>query len=300
MGLSEEGERARDRLIVALDFGSRREAMELVERMEGACRWFKVGMELFYAAGRGVVEELRGRGFEVFLDLKLHDIPNTVAGAVRSLEGVGASLLTVHAGGGPAMLEAARGAAGSTRLLAVTVLTSMDGEQLQAGGGGRRAGRAGAAAGAAGSRGGDRRSGVFGGRGGRLTPGAGAEAAAGGSGHPTERGCGRRSAQGCGTGGGAAARRVDAGGGASDYASGRSAQSGAANTGRDGKGWMMLRRLACPETDFSTRRCAYLRSVTPGRISRTCESNSPYVRVSLIGSRKLTRYFTRERDAAGC
>ena len=129
MGLGVE---AKDRLIVALDFGSRRETMEMLARLEGRCRWFKVGMELFYAAGPGVVEEIRARGFEVFLDLKLYDIPNTVAGAVRSLEGTGASLLTVHAGGGLAMLRAAREAVRSERmrLLAVTVLTSMDAEQM--------------------------------------------------------------------------------------------------------------------------------------------------------------------------
>lgn len=141
----EPGEEARERLIVALDFASGREAMELVDQLEGSCRWFKVGMELFYnpegrgrgswddgVSGRGMVEALRERGFEVFLDLKLHDIPNTVAGAVRSLEGMGASLLTVHAGGGSAMLAAARGAVktDAMRLLAVTVLTSMDAEQL--------------------------------------------------------------------------------------------------------------------------------------------------------------------------
>ncbi len=128
-----EGRLARERLIVALDVPSRREALELLERMEGTCRWFKVGMELFYAEGRPVIEALRARGFEVFLDLKLHDIPNTVAGAVRSLEGIGASLLTVHAGGGAAMMEAARAAVRTEglRLLAVTVLTSMDAEQLK-------------------------------------------------------------------------------------------------------------------------------------------------------------------------
>lgn len=123
----------RDHLAVALDVGSSAEAMNLVERLEGSCRWCKVGMELFYAAGPGVVGELRAKGMEVFLDLKLHDIPNTVAGAVRSAAHTGASLLTVHAMGGAAMLEAAADAVSSfpsLRLLAVTVLTSMDGEQL--------------------------------------------------------------------------------------------------------------------------------------------------------------------------
>ncbi len=123
----------KDRLAVALDFPSAAEALNLVDRLEGSCQWFKVGMELHYTAGNDFVEMLRARGFNVFLDLKLHDIPNTVAGAVRSVTGVGASLLTIHAGGGAAMMAAAAEAAavpGAPRLLAVTVLTSMDAGQL--------------------------------------------------------------------------------------------------------------------------------------------------------------------------
>ena len=125
----------KDSLIVALDVPSEDAAMELVGRLEGCCRWFKVGMELYYAAGNSVIEGLRKRGYEVFLDLKLHDIPNTVAGAVRSVAGVGASLLTVHAGGGEPMMKAAVQAAnlpGAPKLLAVTVLTSMDEAELRA------------------------------------------------------------------------------------------------------------------------------------------------------------------------
>ena len=128
------GTSERDRLVVALDFPSAAEALAMVDRLEGTCRWFKVGMELYYAAGNGLIETLCGRGFEVFLDLKLHDIPNTVAGAVRSVATTGASLLTIHAGGGAAMMTAAAEAAqGPTapRLLAVTVLTSMDAGQLK-------------------------------------------------------------------------------------------------------------------------------------------------------------------------
>ena len=124
-----------DRLIVALDFPSSDAAMDLVDRLQGACRWFKVGMELYYAAGNQILDRLRERGFEVFLDLKLHDIPNTVAGAVRAVAGTGASLLTVHAGGGERMMRAAAQAAdrpGAPRLLAVTVLTSMDAAELRA------------------------------------------------------------------------------------------------------------------------------------------------------------------------
>lgn len=127
---------APDRLIVALDFPSMAEAFYLVDRLEGSCRWFKVGLELYLTVGSGFVTALKERGFSVFLDLKLHDIPNTVAGAIRSVSTLGADLLTVHALGGPAMLMAAREAAdsvpGAPRLLAVTVLTSMDNAQLGA------------------------------------------------------------------------------------------------------------------------------------------------------------------------
>jgi orotidine-5'-phosphate decarboxylase len=130
-----EGPDPLDKLIVALDFPSADAAMELVGRLDGCCRWFKVGMELYYAAGNRVIEGLRERGYEVFLDLKLHDIPNTVAGAVRSVTEVGASLLSVHAGGGEQMMRAAAQAAsapGTPKLLAVTVLTSMDEAELRA------------------------------------------------------------------------------------------------------------------------------------------------------------------------
>jgi orotidine-5'-phosphate decarboxylase len=118
------------RLIVALDYPSAPPALALADRLQGLCRWFKVGLELFVAVGPSIVRELRQRDFSVFLDLKLHDIPNTVAGAVRSVAAIGAEFLTVHAAGGPAMLEAAAEAASSVpnapQLLAVTVLTSMD------------------------------------------------------------------------------------------------------------------------------------------------------------------------------
>ena len=122
-----------DQLIVALDFPSAADAMQLVDRLDGSVRWFKVGLELYLREGRPVVETLRQRGFEVFLDLKLHDIPNTVAAAVRTAGDTGASLLTVHAAGGPAMVAAAVNAAPpSLRLLGVTVLTSMDADALSA------------------------------------------------------------------------------------------------------------------------------------------------------------------------
>jgi orotidine-5'-phosphate decarboxylase len=131
-----QGRHPQDKLIVALDFSSAEKALALINRLEGHCRWFKVGLELYLAAGNSIVEQLKQRGFSVFLDLKLHDIPNTVAGAVRSVSKLGADLLTVHASGGPVMLRAAAEAAAAQpnapRLLAVTVLTSMDAGQLSA------------------------------------------------------------------------------------------------------------------------------------------------------------------------
>jgi orotidine-5'-phosphate decarboxylase len=126
---------ASDRLIVALDLPSASAATDLVDELQGLCRWFKVGMELYYAAGNSIVSHIRDRGFDVFLDLKLHDIPNTVAGAVRTVSSTGASLLTLHAAGGEKMIRAAVQAASrpdSPRLLAVTVLTSMDAADLNA------------------------------------------------------------------------------------------------------------------------------------------------------------------------
>ena len=127
---------ARDHLIVALDVPSASQARELAIRLRDTCRWMKVGLELYLAGGRAVVEELAGMGLSIFLDLKFHDIPNTVAAAVRSAASCGVSLLTVHAAGGPAMLAAAVAAAENTenapQILAVTVLTSMDATQLGA------------------------------------------------------------------------------------------------------------------------------------------------------------------------
>ena len=127
---------ARKQLIVALDVRDAAAALTLVDRLDGVCEWFKVGLELFIGAGPSIVETLAKRGLSVFLDLKLHDIPNTVGGAVRSASSLGARMLTLHAGGGPAMLAAARdvceGLADPPQLLAVTVLTSMDKTQLNA------------------------------------------------------------------------------------------------------------------------------------------------------------------------
>ena len=135
---SDQKDDARNRLIVALDVPGAAAAATMVKRLQGVCRWFKVGMELFTATGPSVIEQLVAGGNSVFLDLKFHDIPNTVAGAVRSAAGLGVRMMTVHAAGGPAMLAAAQsaldGVANPPALLAVTVLTSMDAAQLKAAG----------------------------------------------------------------------------------------------------------------------------------------------------------------------
>ncbi|HEY6846811.1 MAG TPA: orotidine-5'-phosphate decarboxylase [Terracidiphilus sp.] len=129
-------DQARMRLIVALDVPDRASALVLADKLEGTCQWFKVGLELFTAAGPAVLEPLLKRGHSIFLDLKFNDIPNTVAGAVRSVAALGVHMLTVHASGGPAMLAAARnaleGQPSGPQLLAVTVLTSMDSTQISA------------------------------------------------------------------------------------------------------------------------------------------------------------------------
>jgi len=116
---------ARGKLIVALDVPDVESGRALLDRLAGHVGLFKVGLQLFTAAGPGFVREIVDRGESVFLDLKFHDIPNTVAGAVGSAAGLGVSLIDVHGLGGRAMVEAAAGAVSpGTRLLAITVLTS--------------------------------------------------------------------------------------------------------------------------------------------------------------------------------
>jgi orotidine-5'-phosphate decarboxylase len=106
--------------------------MRVVESLGDRCRFYKIGSELFTAAGPGIVTRVRDAGCDVFLDLKLYDIPNTVRGAARSAAGLGVRLLTVHASGGVAMIEAAvEGAGEVTSILAVTVLTSFDDASLR-------------------------------------------------------------------------------------------------------------------------------------------------------------------------
>ncbi|HZQ72427.1 MAG TPA: orotidine-5'-phosphate decarboxylase [Burkholderiales bacterium] len=114
-----------ERLIVALDVASPAEARALVERLGDAARFYKIGMELFMAGGYfELLEWLVGRGNKVFVDLKFFDVPETVRRAVANLRGRGATFATVH--GNQAMMEAAAQAKGELRILAVTVLTSLD------------------------------------------------------------------------------------------------------------------------------------------------------------------------------
>ncbi|MFE7577164.1 orotidine 5-phosphate decarboxylase [Streptomyces sp. CB01249] len=116
------------RIIVALDFDNRRAAEEVVDRLGAECRFYKVGLELLTAAGPDLIEHLVAKGKEVFLDLKLFEIPNSVAGAVRVAGSLGVSMVTVHSMGGTGIMSAAVAAARDfpgLRVLALTVVTSM-------------------------------------------------------------------------------------------------------------------------------------------------------------------------------
>jgi orotidine-5'-phosphate decarboxylase len=122
----------REHLIVALDVSSAAEAQKLVSRIGEVAGIYKVGLQLFTAEGPSIVRDLVSSGRRVFLDLKLHDIPTTVALAVKSAAELGAYMLTIHASGGSAMLRAAtEAAAGRMNLLAVTILTSLNDEDMQ-------------------------------------------------------------------------------------------------------------------------------------------------------------------------
>ena len=128
-----------ERIIVALDC-SRDEAIELADKLRGRARWVKIGMTLYYACGPSIVAAFKQRGFKVFLDLKLHDIPFQIEGAAKSAALTGADMITMHTLGGGDMLAAAqRGAEMAARerdgktavTLGITVLTSMDAESLK-------------------------------------------------------------------------------------------------------------------------------------------------------------------------
>ena len=118
-----------DQLLIALDVDSAARAMALTDQLRDVAGGFKIGSRLFTAEGPGIVRRVAERGVKVFLDLKLHDIPGTVAGAVRTAADLGVWMLTVHAAGGTDMLRAAKEAAGGDtgpRIVGVTVLTSFD------------------------------------------------------------------------------------------------------------------------------------------------------------------------------
>jgi orotidine-5'-phosphate decarboxylase len=119
-----------ERVVVALDVADRESALLLVEKLRGLVGMFKIGKQLFTAAGPGLVSEIVAAGEKVFLDLKYHDIPNTVAGAARAAAGLGVSIFNVHALGGSEMMRAAAAATESLQsrpaVLGVTVLTSMN------------------------------------------------------------------------------------------------------------------------------------------------------------------------------
>jgi orotidine-5'-phosphate decarboxylase len=137
---SVKGGSASEKLIVALDVGTAREARRVFEALRGEAGMFKVGSELFTSEGPGFVRELAEAGARVFLDLKFHDIPNTAAGAARAAVRLGVALFNVHAAGGSEMMrraaeataeEAARLGLARPRLIAVTVLTSADAAVLE-------------------------------------------------------------------------------------------------------------------------------------------------------------------------
>ncbi len=120
-------------IIVALDFASADDAMAMVDLLGAEGDFYKVGLELYTRAGPEIVRSLKQTGRRVFLDLKLHDIPNTIVGGVRAAADLGVELLTVHCSGGRAMLEAAgEAAAGRLEIMGVTLLTSLATEDIEA------------------------------------------------------------------------------------------------------------------------------------------------------------------------
>jgi len=124
-----------DRLIVALDRSSRLEILDIVDELSGLAGVFKIGLQAFIANGPSLVREISARGERVFLDLKLHDIPNTVRKSVEEAARLGVAMLTIHASGGEEMIraasKAARSSGGSLMILGVTVLTSLDEKSLE-------------------------------------------------------------------------------------------------------------------------------------------------------------------------
>lgn len=123
-------------VIIALDYPSREAALSFLDLFSGDTPFVKIGMELYYAEGPSLVREIKARGHQIFLDLKIHDIPNTAAGAVRSISSLGVDMINLHAAGGLAMMtaaaEALQGMPGpAPKLIAVTILTSLNQDALE-------------------------------------------------------------------------------------------------------------------------------------------------------------------------
>jgi orotidine-5'-phosphate decarboxylase len=123
-----------EKIIVALDYAEEEKALTILDALKGQALWVKVGMELFYSTGPKIIHEAKNRGFKVFLDLKLHDIPNTVGQALKALSGLPIDMVNVHAAGGSEMMKRAAEAVrlSDTRplLIAVTQLTSTTTQQM--------------------------------------------------------------------------------------------------------------------------------------------------------------------------
>ena len=119
-------------VIVACDFSSAQQTFDFLDKFTEEKPFVKIGMELFYAEGPSIVKEIKKRGHKIFLDLKLHDIPNTVKSAMRVLSNLGVDMTNVHAAGGVEMMKAAReGLGDGPILIAVTQLTSTSEEQMR-------------------------------------------------------------------------------------------------------------------------------------------------------------------------
>lgn len=117
---------SKKKLIVALDFSNAEEVAQITSLLDPQTCVLKVGLQLYLAEGQTILEQLTDQGFEIFLDLKLHDIPNTVHKAVAEIAQFNVLMTTIHLQGGAEMIEAAKSAAGSTKILGVSLLTSLD------------------------------------------------------------------------------------------------------------------------------------------------------------------------------
>ncbi len=122
----------RTELILALDLDSGEKAREFIKPLKGLIKWVKIGSQLFVSQGPAIIEAIKSEGYRIFLDLKLHDIPNTVANTVARMRAFGVDMITVHTSGGREMLTAAKKEAGDKiKVVGVTVLTSLSGEDLK-------------------------------------------------------------------------------------------------------------------------------------------------------------------------